>query len=136
MSPTEPPAHPSAAAERPPIEDIAALRLSGELGWRAAVQAVTAQIPAGQVLSYGDVAAILGAPRAARQVGYALAALSPIEAERLPWWRVLRGDGSIALQGDPERGPIQAARLRADGVVVQDYRVSMAERRWTPGRPA
>lgn len=120
----------------PPIEAIAALRLAGELGWRAAVAAATAQIPPGKVLSYGDVAAILGAPRAARQVGYALAALGPEAAEAIPWWRVLRSDGSIALQGDPARGPEQAARLRAEGVEVTDHRVEMARVRWAPGAPA
>ena len=114
----------------PALPDIAALRLAGELGWRAAVEAVTCQIPAGRVLSYGDVAAVLGAPRAARQVGYALAALSPEACARVPWWRVLRTDGSIALQGDPVRGEAQAAALRAEGLEVIGHRVEMAVARW------
>jgi methylated-DNA-protein-cysteine methyltransferase-like protein len=116
--------------ELPALGDVAALRLAGELGWRAAVEAVTRQIPAGQVLSYGDVAAVLGAPRAARQVGYALAALSPAACAEVPWWRVLRTDGSIALQGDPVRGDAQAAALRAEGVRVEGHRVDMAAVRW------
>ena len=35
----------------------------------ARVYAVVAQIPYGQVVSYGQIARLLGAPRAARQVG-------------------------------------------------------------------
>ena len=72
-------------------------------------------IPAGQVLGYGHVAALLGSPRAARQVGYALAALSPDAADPhgeapVPWWRVIRSDGSIAQAGDPAR-PLHQRRL-------------------------
>ena len=39
------------------------------------VYAVVRQIPAGQVTSYGRVAAMIGHPGAARQVGYAMSAL-------------------------------------------------------------
>ncbi len=117
----------------PPVHAIAALRLDGTIGWRQAVWGVTAQIPRGSVLSYGDVAAIIGAARAARQVGWALAALSPADADDLPWWRVLRTDGSIALQGDPVRGARQAAALRAEGVAVIDMRVDMPTVRWRVG---
>ncbi len=109
---------------------------TGTLGFRAAVWATVRHIPRGTVAAYGDVAAILGRARAARQVGYALAALHPEDAEgpgAVPWWRVLRKDGSIPLQGDTTRGPRQAALLEADGVVVTEYRVDMARHRWQPG---
>lgn len=100
-------------------------------GFRRAVSAAVARIPPGRVLGYGMVAALLGSPRAARQVGYALAALPP--DTEVPWWRVLRSDGSIALQGDPDRGPRQAERLQAEGVEVVDWRVDMARWCWDPG---
>jgi methylated-DNA-protein-cysteine methyltransferase-like protein len=118
----------------PELLDIGPLRLAGELRFNPSVYWATLHVPVGKVVSYGDVAAIIGAPRAARQVGYALAALSPDPADffgqRVPWWRVIRGDGSIALQGDPGRGPLQATLLRADGVVVSDMRVDMGTFRW------
>lgn len=107
----------------------------GGLGFRAAVWEATRCIPRGKVLNYGGLAALLGRPRAARQVGYALAALRPEDAhgpEAVPWWRVLRKDGSIALQGSPERGERQAALLREDGVAVLDHRVDMSEVAWRP----
>jgi methylated-DNA-protein-cysteine methyltransferase related protein len=98
-------------------------------GFRARVYAVVERIPTGVVLGYGQVAAALGSPRAARQVGYALAALEP--GTLVPWWRVIRSDGSIALQGDPLRGPEQVRRLRAEGIEVSgDHRVDMALYRW------
>ena len=106
-------------------------RLVPEQGFRRAVWAAVARVPPGRVLGYGMVAAMLGSPRAGRQVGYALAALP--EDTDLPWWRILRSDGSIALQGDPARGPRQAERLRAEGVEVIDWRVDMARCCWDPG---
>lgn len=105
--------------------------LVAERGFRRAVYAAVALIPAGRVLGYGHVATLLGSPRAARQVGYALAALEP--GTDVPWWRVVRSDGTIALQGDPGRGPEQARRLAAEDVAVHDWRVDMAARRWDPG---
>ena len=51
------------------------------------------QIPAGQTRSYGDVAASVGAPRAARAVGAACAA-NPV-AIVVPCHRVVASDGSL-----------------------------------------
>lgn len=117
----------------PPLDALGDAIDAGELGFRAAVWAAVCHIPAGRVLGYGHVAALLQRPRAARQVGYALAALPP--GADVPWWRVLRSDGSIALQGDPARGPLQARLLADEGVVVAQHRVDMGRFRWTPPGP-
>jgi methylated-DNA-protein-cysteine methyltransferase-like protein len=61
----------------------------GELVQR--VLAVIAGIPAGRVLSYGDVARLASAPTA-RDVGQVLLR----HGEQVPWWRVLRADGTPA----------------------------------------
>lgn len=119
------------------IARIAGQRARGELGFRAAVYAMVRLIPAGQVLGYGHVAALLGSPRAARQVGYALAALSPDAADPhgeapVPWWRVIRSDGSIAQAGDPARPLHQRRLLQDEGVPVEGERVSMERHQWRP----
>lgn len=113
-------------------DDIFVAYTRGAIGWREAVYQVVAQIPASCVLSYGDVAALLGKPRAARQVGYALAALDAERAAIVPWWRVLRTDGSVAFQGAVGRGALQCQLLTEDGVDVQNGRVDMATVRWRP----
>ena len=72
---------------------------------------------------------LLGRPRTARQVGYALAALEP--GTDVPWWRVVRSNGTVAMQGDPSRGARQIALLRADGVDVSDQgRIDLSVARW------
>lgn len=78
------------------------------------VRDVVAGIPAGEVLSYGEVAA-RARLRSARLVGRILA----VDGADLPWHRVLRADGRCA----PHLAREQLARLRAEGVPVTDGRV-------------
>ncbi len=78
-------------------------------------------IPAGRVMSYGDVAEFVGT-RAARNVGRVLAA----DGGTVPWHRVLRADGSCAEHLRAE----QLARLAAEGVSIRGERVDLAAARW------
>ncbi len=72
-------------------------------------------IPRGKVTSYGAVAAIAGLPNGARQVVRVLHSSS--EKNALPWHRLLRKDGSIALP--PGGGlELQKALLEEEGVEV------------------
>ena len=79
-------------------------------------------IPAGKVMSYGDVAEYIGT-RAARNVGRVLATES---YDGLPWHRVLRSDGTCAEHIRAEQLPL----LRAEGVPVIGERVDMRQARW------
>ncbi|MDR2434805.1 MAG: MGMT family protein [Treponema sp.] len=75
-------------------------------------------IPRGKVSCYRDLALAAGFPNGARQVVRVLHSLS--EKEKLPWHRVIRADGSIAL--DSGQGlELQAALLRSEGVEVSKY---------------
>lgn len=78
-----------------------------------AVYAVVAEVPHGRVVTYGAVATWLGSPRAARAVGYALAADA---AGPLPWQRVVNAAGGISIGGAPWRPEEQLRRLRAEQV--------------------
>ncbi|HEV7399832.1 MAG TPA: MGMT family protein [Solirubrobacterales bacterium] len=73
------------------------------------------EIPPGFVRTYGDVSP--GAPR------FAGAVLFECDDPDLPWWRVVRADGSLA------KGPRQRARLIAEGVPFRGDRVDMAAAR-------
>lgn len=100
------------------------------MGFRARVYDVVRGIPAGRVMGYGHVGAVLGSPRLARQVGFALAAL-PV-TEDVPWHRVLRSSGHIAFQGSPVRGAMQRRLLEDEGVVFEGEHVSMERFGWVP----
>ncbi len=105
-------------------------------GFRDRVYAAVRAIPPGRVASYGDVAAAVGSPRAARQVGWALAALSEggldPQGRSVPWQRVILTSGFIAFRGDPVRGPLQRALLEAEGVAFRGDAVPMGRFRWQP----
>ena len=87
---------------------------------RERIRAAIAAIPRGQVLGYGDVAARAGLPGRARLVARLL---SSNDDPHLPWHRVLRSDGRIALPEGSAGGHEQVQRLRAEGVVGQNGRV-------------
>jgi len=68
-------------------------------------------IPPGFVRTYGDVSP--GAPR------FAGAVLHECDDPELPWWRVVRADGSLA------KGKRQRERLLAEDVPFRGDRVDM-----------
>lgn len=88
------------------------------------VYAVVRRVPPGRVTTYGTVARLLGQPRAARAVGYALNALpsraGDLAAAGVPWQRVVNAHGRISLVNREWDAAEQAARLREEGVVVDD----------------
>ncbi len=90
---------------------------------------LVAQIPEGRVMSYGDIAALVGHPYAARQVG-GVAHFGP---SNLPWHRVVNRKGGLAsgYYGGREG---QKAMLEAEGVLVNDTFIidDFAIRRWRP----
>ena len=88
--------------------------------FRDAVYQIVAAIPPGTVSSYGAVARQAGFPRHARIVGRLMSQL-PTDT-RLPWHRVLRGDGRVALAGTPA-GEQQIQRLLDENVTVLGDRV-------------
>ena len=90
------------------------------------VYALVAQIPYGRVVSYSQIARLLGDPRGARQVGWAMRHCP----DALPWQRVVKEDGSIAGGGYAE---LRRGRLKEEGVAfLADGRVDMKACRWEP----
>lgn len=89
---------------------------------------VASLIPAGQVASYGQVADLAGLPGRARLVAKVLKAADA--SQHLPWHRILRASGHIAIQG--QQGEQQRLRLVSEGVVVEGMRVKMSKYQWQP----
>lgn len=81
-----------------------------------AVYALVRKVPRGRVVTYGQVAAILGHPRAARAVGTALSRLPHGLATVVPWQRVINAAGQISLRGDFVRPDLQRQLLENEGV--------------------
>lgn len=88
-------------------------------------------VPAGKVASYGQIALYIGAPRAARQVGWTL---RQIGAEvNIPWWRVVNQKGRISIEGNLNADrDLQKKLLQAEGIDVDDFQVDMEKYRFIP----
>jgi len=86
-------------------------------------------IPSGSVATYGQIAALAGRPKHARQVGYALHALD--EESDVPWHRVINARGEISLRSVDGK-MIQRVLLEAEGVTFVEGRVRLKDWRWNP----
>lgn len=92
---------------------------------------VVSEVPEGRVVTYGQVAALAGLPRHARQVGYALHALP--RGTDVPWQRVVNARGEVSLRAEPGREGLQRAILESEGVVFDDAgRIDLGRFRWEP----
>ncbi|WP_064094436.1 MGMT family protein [Rossellomorea aquimaris] len=72
-------------------------------------------IPPGKVMTYGQIAALAGSHRAARQVVRILHSMS--EKYNLPWHRVINSKGEIGIQ-DQESLYFQKKSLQSEGVII------------------
>lgn len=92
------------------------------------VYGYVAQIPAGRVMTYGQLAALCGRPRAARIVG-GIAHFGP---EGLPWHRVVNKQGGLAAAFPGGRRE-HARRLEAEGAKVsENFMVDIEKLLWWP----
>ena len=95
------------------------------------VYALVRQVPPGRVVTYGQVAALLGSPHAARAVGYALRYLP--RGTDVPWHRVINHRGQISPRYPPEGPVIQRLLLEEEGVLFDaDDSVDLQRYRWWP----
>jgi methylated-DNA-protein-cysteine methyltransferase-like protein len=116
---------------------------------RKVIQAVYS-IPSGHVVSYGQVASLIGAPRAARQVGRTLYQLGRRDGLLLPqnsltadsrqlttefpWWRVVNNAGRISIKGQGPDAPLmQKQKLEAEGLTINhDFTFNIEQYRYHP----
>ena len=81
------------------------------------IKQIIVQIPIGKVATYGQIAAVAGNPRAARQVSWILHSCT--KKDNLPWHRVINSKGCISL---PRFGgyEIQKKLLELEGVSFRE----------------
>lgn len=99
--------------------------------FQSSVLLIVQRIPAGKVVSYGQIAAYLGTPRAARQVGWVLRSMSGLP--NFPWWRVLNNSGRITIKNDQlDAAKLQKELLEAEGVAINNLELDMRHYRFRP----
>ncbi|MEZ6255972.1 MAG: MGMT family protein [Patescibacteria group bacterium] len=81
-------------------------------------------VPYGQVASYGQIALMVGMPRAARQVGWVLNRLEDSAVDgssNHPWWRIVNNTGRISIKGTKVLTQLtQKELLEKEGIEVSD----------------
>jgi methylated-DNA-protein-cysteine methyltransferase related protein len=86
-------------------------------------------IPKGTVVNYGQVALMVGLPRAARQVGWILHEYG----DKVPWWRVINSAGRISTTCIEHNANRQKKLLEGEGIVVTDkLKVDIEKYRFRP----
>lgn len=99
-----------------------------DVSFREKVYALMAQVPFGQVTTYGDIAGLSGHANASRIIG-GLAHYGPAE---LPWHRLVNRFGGLAsgFHGGREA---QRQLLEQEGLTCTDFIVdNFKEHRWQP----
>lgn len=98
-------------------------------GFFEEVYKVVKEVPCGKVITYGQVAAAVGSPRASRQVGWALHC--NLQPGVIPCHRVVFANGGLSTGfafGGPE---VQKALLEREGVAVsENFTVDLKKYRW------
>src|SRR5512139_2813052 len=85
----------------------------------AQVYEVVRRIPPGKVATYGQIARLLGHPRGARTVGWALHSIP--EGSHVPWYRVINAQGAVSLEACAPGEATQRELLEEEGVAFDEH---------------
>ncbi len=92
------------------------------------------QIPYGRVMTYGQIAVLLGKPTASRAVGYALHRTP--NGQQIPWQRVINSQGKISPRGAGDKlhePPLQRVLLESEGIEFNALgKIRLEQYRWEP----
>ena len=103
--------------------------LIAQPGYNERVYQLVRRIPAGRVMTYGQIAELLGEGYTPRTVGFVMHA-SP---DGVPWQRVINSQGACSTQRVLLPGNIQQSLLEAEGITFDARgRCDLKRYRWTP----
>lgn len=98
--------------------------------YRQRVYEIVNQIPAGKVMTYGQIAEILGAGYTPRTVGFVMHAA---DTENVPWQRVINSQGACSTGRITVPVNLQQSILEAEGVSFNEKgRCDLNVYRWSP----
>ena len=101
------------------------------MSFHVEVYALVRRIPPGQVMTYGQIATVVGRARAARAVGGAMRHCP----DGVPWHRVVNAQGAISRRRQGSGMLTQRIRLEQEGIHLRRGRVWLARYQWEPSTP-
>jgi methylated-DNA-protein-cysteine methyltransferase-like protein len=115
-----------------PIASAVKGRPQDDPSFRERVYELVLRIPAGRVMSYGQVARVLGAGYDARAIGNVMHA-TPDDGRAIPWHRVINAQGGCSTAGRTTPPDLQQRLLEAEGVDFDEKgRCRIEQYLWTP----
>lgn len=101
-----------------------------ERSYREKVYRIVRQIPAGRVMTYGQIAEMLGEGYTARTIGYVMHAA---DTENVPWQRVINSQGGCSTGKMTIPVNMQQKMLEDEGVVFNEKgKCDLEKYRWFP----
>lgn len=100
-----------------------------EQSYRERVYEIVQQIPVGKVMTYGQIAEILGEGYTARTVGYVMHAAS---TQNVPWQRVINSQGSCSTSKMTVPHNLQQNLLEQEGVIFKNEKCDLDVYKWFP----
>lgn len=101
-----------------------------EKDYRKKVYEIVRQIPAGKVMTYGQIAIILGEGYTPRTVGYVMHAA---ETENVPWQRVINSQGACSTGRMTIPMNLQQELLETEGIIFNEKgRCDLRVFQWHP----
>jgi len=97
--------------------------------YRERVYEIVRRIPAGQIMTYGQIAIILGEGYTARTVGYVM---HGADTEDVPWQRVINSEGKCSTGRLTIPINLQQELLEAEGVIFNSGKCDLDKFRWFP----
>ena len=89
------------------------------------------KVPKGKVATYGQIAFLVGIPRGARQVGYALHSLP--DGSDVPWQRIINSRGKISYKSASFFENIQYQLLVSEGIIFEESgKIDLQKFQWNP----
>ena len=106
------------------------MSIANEKTYRERVYEIVRQIPRGRVMTYGQIAILLGEGYTARTVGYVMHAA---DSENVPWQRVINARGACSTGKMTIPVNLQQSILEQEGVVFDEKGCcSLAVHQWHP----
>ena len=98
-------------------------------GYRERVFEIVRRIPSGRVMTYGQLAEILGEGYTARTVGFVMHSAD----QSVPWQRVINAQGACSTGRVIVPPDLQQRMLVSEGVLFNEKgRCDLSRYRWTP----
>jgi len=102
--------------------------MTADIDKETLIYTIIANIPAGKVASYGQIATLAGYPQNSRLVGRLLKVM-PNDSV-IPWHRVVNSQGKISFPEGSDKYQQQRQKLLLEGVIFKNNKVNMKLHRW------